>query len=250
MKRLQLLTFAIVTAAAALALPGRLARLGVGEPVPAAVNSAGGAIASPATSRAIKRAGRRSGSNGEVLRRIKAREQGTYIGEILLSRDSSLARWRDRTQRPLRVWIQFAPQILDWEDDFPAEVRRAFDDWTEVGIPVRFAFVDDSAHADIHVTWIDQFDEPISGKTRWARDDSWWIVEGNITLAVHHHAGQALDHSAIKAISLHEVGHLLGLDHTADASNIMTPRVRVRELSEADRATLKLLYSLPPGAVR
>jgi hypothetical protein len=30
----------------------------------------------------------------------------------------------------------------------------------------------------------------------------------------------------------------------------MTPRVRVRELSNADRSTMKLLYTLPPGPVR
>jgi hypothetical protein len=29
----------------------------------------------------------------------------------------------------------------------------------------------------------------------------------------------------------------------------MTPKVRVRSLSEADRATLRLLYSLPPGSL-
>ena len=52
------------------------------------------------------------------------------------------------------------------------------------------------------------------------------------------------------AIALHEVGHLLGLDHTADTMNIMTPKVRVRELCEADRATMRLLYSLPPGSVK
>jgi hypothetical protein len=30
----------------------------------------------------------------------------------------------------------------------------------------------------------------------------------------------------------------------------MTPRVRVKALSDEDRATMKLLYTLPPGAVR
>jgi hypothetical protein len=46
------------------------------------------------------------------------------------------------------------------------------------------------------------------------------------------------------------VGHLLGLDHTLDTSNIMTARVRVRDLSAADRATMELLYTLPPGSVK
>ena len=250
MKRLELLTAAtLASVAAAAILPGRLARLAPVMPQPAAVASAGGAIAAPAASRAIRRA-RRHTDAADVRARLRRGEAGTYIGEILQSRDSALTRWPRRVDKPLAVWVQYAPDVFDWDDGFAAQVREAFEDWQATGIPVHFRFVDDSASADVHVTWVDHFDEPISGKTRWARDDDWWIVEGNITLAIHHHEGQALDSSAVKAIALHEVGHLLGLDHTADASNIMTPKVRVRELSDADRATMRLLYSLPPGAVR
>ena len=129
-------------------------------------------------------------------------------------------------------------------------MRAAFDEWTGLDIPVRFVFVTDSAQSDVRVSWIDHFDTAISGKTLWARDRSWWIVNANITLALHHNGGEPLDDSAVKAISLHEVGHLLGLDHTLDTSNIMTARVRVRDLSSADRATMELLYTLPPGSVK
>ncbi|NUO64996.1 MAG: matrixin family metalloprotease [Gemmatimonadaceae bacterium] len=186
----------------------------------------------------------------EIKRRLQQHESGTYIGEILLTRDSALARWHDRVERPLKVWIQPASSISDWRPEFLTEVRDAFLAWSATGIPVRFLFVGDSSKADIHVHFINQFNEPISGKTRWARDDNWWIVDGDITLAVHHDGGEPLDRSAVRAIALHEVGHLLGLDHTSDIANIMTPRVRVRDLSSADRSTMELLYSLPPGPVR
>jgi predicted Zn-dependent protease len=100
------------------------------------------------------------------------------------------------------------------------------------------------------VNWIDHFSEPISGRTKWARDDEWLITDANIILAVHHHQGEVLDEEAMRAMALHEIGHLLGLDHTQDATSIMAPKVRVRDLSAADRATVRLLYSLPPGPVR
>jgi len=187
---------------------------------------------------------------GEVRRRLRDGQAGTYIGELLVDHDSSLARWPDRTANPLRVWVQPTSHVRHWRPEFVQRVHEAFRAWERVGLPVRFTFVRDSTRADVHVAWIDHFDEPISGKTLWARDARWWIVEGNITIAVHHNEGDPLDAPAVRAIALHEVGHLLGLDHTADTSTIMTPKVRVRELSAADRATARLLYTLPPGAVR
>ena len=186
----------------------------------------------------------------EIRQRLRQREPGTYIGEILLQRDSALARWPERTVRPLRIWIADGSKIQGWDRTFTRKVRDAFTDWSSLGIPVRFTFVVDSSDADIKVRWIPRFDEPISGKTLWARDRNWWIVNSSITLALYHNRNQALDGSAIKAIALHEIGHLLGLDHSVDTLNIMTPRVRVRELSDADRATVRLLYSLPPGSLK
>ena len=175
---------------------------------------------------------------------------GTYIGEMLAGRDSALARWPDRHGRPLQVWVQSASPVDEWDLAYVREVRDAFREWDALELPVRFDFTRDSARADVHVTFIDHFDEPISGRTKWVRDDDWWITDADIVLATHHHGGDLLDADAMRAMSLHEIGHLLGLDHTADGANIMAPRVRVRALSSADRATVRLLYALPPGAVR
>lgn len=185
-----------------------------------------------------------------VRERIRSEHANTYIDEILLARDSALVRWPDRVDQPLRVWVSNGAQFSDWDPRHADRVREAFMSWEANRIPVRFVFVVDSSDADIHVNWTDRFDAPISGKTLWSRDKRWWIVSGTITLALHHNYGEPLDGNAIYAIALHEAGHLLGLDHTTDASNIMTPRVRVRELSAADRATLRLLYSLPPGSIK
>jgi predicted Zn-dependent protease len=185
-----------------------------------------------------------------VRRWLAARERGTYIGEMLAERDSALARWPNRRGKPLTIWIQWAPTLRDWSDDYRIGVRDAVREWDDVGLPVRFAFTSDSARADVHVTFIDHFDEPISGRTKWARDDDWWITDADIVLAVHHHSGPALDDDAMRAMALHELGHLLGLDHTDDPTSVMAPKVRVRALSAADLATVRLLYTLPPGGVR
>lgn len=186
----------------------------------------------------------------ETRRRLRDGAEGTYISDVVANHDSALARWPERVRRPLRVWVSTEPSLWDYDTAYAEEVRRAFAEWEGTGIPVRFAFVTDSAQADIHVGWVDRFSEPISGKTIWSRNDSWWIVDARILLAVRHSSGDPLDAAAVHAIALHEVGHLLGLDHTSDEGTIMTPRVRVRTLSDADRRTVRLLYTLPAGSVR
>jgi len=190
------------------------------------------------------------GALADVRRRVRSEQAGTYISDILLERDSSLARWPDRNGVPLTVWIQPVSNVRDFTTSFVARVRAAFEEWDALHLPVHFTFVDDSADAEVHVTWIDRFREPISGRTRWARDDAWSITDANITLAVHHNQGDLLEDDAMQAMALHEIGHLLGLDHTADTTSIMAPRVRVRSLSAADRATARLLYALPAGPIR
>jgi hypothetical protein len=185
-----------------------------------------------------------------VRQQLALAAEGTYIGELLARRDSALTRWPDRENRPLNVFVASGNGLADWRPEYVRQVASAFAAWTRGGLPLQFRLVDDSARADVHVAWIDRFPETISGRTVWSRDDRWWMVEANVTLALHHSDGTALDADQVRAIALHEVGHLIGLDHTTDSLNVMAPRVRVRDLSSADQATARLLYSVPAGRVR
>jgi len=208
--------------------------------------ASGGVVAKPLT----RRAAENEAVKAEVRRRLAERGSGTYINEMLAERDSALARWPDREGNPLTIWVQPTSTVADWTDEYADAVRDAVNGWDALGLPVRFAFATDSADADVHVTFIDQFEESISGRTKWERDDSWWITDAEIVLAVHHRSGPALDVDAMRALALHEIGHLLGLDHSGDAANVMAPWVQVADLSSADRTTARLLYELPPGRVR
>lgn len=171
---------------------------------------------------------------------------GTYIGALLAARDSTIYRWIDRAGNPVRVWVQ--ESALQGADPAAhAMVQEAFTTWAETGIPVDFRFVMDSVRADVHVTWVDRYESRTSGRTRWAHDQHDWIVGGGIELALRQPDGRALEPRAILAIARHEVGHLLGLDHSPSERDIMAANVRVPELSEADVLTIRLLYELPPG---
>lgn len=189
-------------------------------------------------------------SAADMRRRLAEGATGTYISSLLTARDSVLTRWPDRRLTPLRVWVGDGGEHEGWSPVFPGVVRDAFDQWSATGIPVRFTFVRDSAGADVHFTFVPRFDEGISGRTIWSRDSEWWLVGGDVQLAITHPNGGGVSESQLRAIALHEVGHLLGLDHVDDATHIMAPRVRTRVLSDADVATIRLVYSVPAGPVR
>jgi Matrixin len=175
---------------------------------------------------------------------------GTYIDDLVNARDSAITRWPDRLSAPLRVWIAEAEDVPGWNSDFMPAVRDAFETWVHVGVPVHFTFVVDSSTADVHVGFVERFDNGISGKTTWSRNAAYWLVSSEITLGVAHPTGGPVSPPQMRAIALHEVGHLLGLDHSRDLDNIMSARIRVRDLTEADRATVRLLYSVPAGSVK
>jgi hypothetical protein len=186
----------------------------------------------------------------EMRRRLAQAEAGTYIGALLAARDSVLTRWPERVITPLRVWIGDGGTLDGWDPLFPRTVRDAFEAWADTGIPLRFTYVRDSIDADVRVRFVAQFPQGISGRTVWSRDTASWLVGGEIDLAITHPRGDVVSEGQLHAIALHEVGHLLGLDHVDDPEHIMAPKVRARSLSEGDRATVRLLYSVPAGAAR
>ena len=169
---------------------------------------------------------------------------GTYIYQLLAERDSTLSRWPSRLAEPIRVWIEPSSML-----GFDQRVRDAFTTWTDVGLPLRFEFVDRARDAEIKVNWTDRLERK-TGNTVWRVDRKGWMRGSEMLLATHLSDGRVLDLRSLRAIALHEVGHAIGLAHSDDRHDVMAPLVRVSALSPVDRATAKLLYALPAGHLR
>jgi hypothetical protein len=221
-------------------------------PVPSAqVTSAGNATPTSPNEIVVSSASAAPARDVAAIRqRLVQSQHGTFVGEILAKRDSSLARWAERRTNPVTVWIDERSPLAAPGQDLGSNVRQAFYDWSAAGVPLAFTFIGDSARAEVHVTFVDRFAELMSGRTLWVRDVHWWILRGDIQLALHSGSGMLLSNDQLHAIALHEVGHLLGLDHTANAAAIMSPRVSALALTPEDIATMRLIYQFPPGSVK
>ena len=189
-------------------------------------------------------------ARSETRRRIRASGSSTYLGEMIAeSGDSMLRRWENRQTNPIRVW--FAPtNAANFKPVFLDAIRAAFGEWTKAGVPVRFEFGGDSSNAEITVKWRIQFEIERTGQTDVTWDQNGQIQSAVVTLATFDPKGRPMESDDIRVVATHEVGHLLGLDHSKDSTDIMFPTAKVRELSDRDARTVTLLYQLSPGSLR
>ncbi len=185
-----------------------------------------------------------------IRTQISENESGTYILDILRQRQQMLMRWPDRRIEGLRVWIERESSIPDWNAGYPVVAEHAFDEWHEAGFPIRFDFVKDPVGADISIRWVRELEGRHIGMTSISRDQSGWLVSAEISIAIHDSAGAALSPDLVAGVLRHEVGHALGLGHSGSTADVMYPESTTPTISDADRATLHLIYALPPGLVR
>ncbi len=184
---------------------------------------------------------------------IRENQAGTYLTAILQQQDQLLLRWPERQREALRVWIEREVTLPDWQPNYPVVAERAFDEWKQAGFPLRFDVVTDRPSSDIQIHWTEKFPPSDGGKigvTSKSRDQNGWLVSAEITIATHDASGRPLPPELVAGVARHEVGHALGLGHSADTLDVMFPKSTTPVISPADRATLHLLYMLPPGVVK
>ena len=189
----------------------------------------------------------------ELRRRVESLKSGTYIDDIITAQDSALYRWRAPSTDGVRVWIEPTSLAPGWEPAYPDIARGALGEWSDAGFPVPFAFVLDSSDADLTIRWRERFadeDGQRIGVTERIQTSQFWIKSARIQIANHDSSGHLLPPRIVAGILRHEIGHALGLNHADDAMSVMYREAATSTISPSDRATLRLIYLLPPGSLR
>jgi hypothetical protein len=156
---------------------------------------------------------------------------------------STIRRWPD-DGLPVTVWIgeSGGPR---WRAAARRRIARdAFHAWTAAGVPERFMFVSDSSDAMVHVLWRRQLPDRRAGQVTRQTDSDGWLRSAVVELSVRNMLGGLQDTLTLRAVALHEVGHVIGLEHSPDERDIMAPWVVARQISDRDRATAGAIYGV------
>lgn len=188
----------------------------------------------------------------QLRRRLDNLKPGSYIDDILMAQDSSLYRWPDRLDA-VQVFVEPSSAAAQWDPAYVELARSAFMEWNDAGFPIRFNFIYDSTKADITLRWKERFaaeDGQRIGVTERIHTKEFWIASARIDIANHDSTGRLIPTRMVGGTLRHEIGHALGLNHANDPASVMYRESAATAISPSDRATLHLLYLVPPGSLR
>ena len=180
----------------------------------------------------------------EVRRRLALAGAAVYLDSLFIGPDSVIRRWGD--DAVLQIWIGQPP------DGAPVArvVVEAIASWEGLRLGPSLRVTNDSALANVLIGWVSDSASERTGLAQVESSQDGEIRLVKVSLARTGVKGRAIGVDETRSVALHELGHALGLPHSGREGDIMYPTVSVSRLSDRDRSSAQLLYSIPPGALR
>lgn len=168
-----------------------------------------------------------------------------YIGPPDGALEAPLPRWRIGADHPRTLWVYFAP-APPGRPDFWMSTAAAMATWNDVsGVPLSFRRTAHRDGADVVFRWIDRFEARQAGTTDWRTDGEGRLRAVIVTVALEHEDGTPMSDEFRGLVSLHELGHAIGLPHSEEPTDVMHPGNRSFELSDRDILSARQLYMRP-----
>ena len=119
--------------------------------------------------------------------------------------------------------LTYSIEADDDNEDLKGAVRNAVDSWNEALTGITFIETDNNE--DIKISFKND-GKRIAGKTVNYFDQFGFLRQSHITVSEESY-DRDFSPSQIEQITLHELGHVLGLDHANFRGNLMTERVDI-----------------------